>query len=583
VDKKTYKNYYGEIDLNITNNSHTQAFIFLKDYYSNNCKNSIKVLEVGCSNGYFSAVLREHGIYVYGIEPFSDEAMTNKRVDNFFYGTVEEFCKKNDKNLYSSFDAIIFGDVLEHINSPKETIISISKFLKEEGIIIASVPNITHIGIRSMINDGMWNYQKYGILDSTHIHFFSWYNLKKMFFDAGFTIKRRYNVLVPEFNVYPSVKSYSELCLGKELNVNDHTFQYVVMASRTYFNSNNCIEYMPKNIIIFSPDPLSSLTTIRLIKPLYEYASKYSANIKIFNFLQCNTSQLEWADVIILHREINVYEYEFIKLAQKRGIPIIYDIDDLLFQIPDWSANKIDQTTKELIKNTMSIVDKVTCTTQPLYNELKKISDNICIIKNVCIPSEKISNPKLKHFNEECTLVVSSSDRVIVEFLIPSIQTILNIFNHIKLVVIGNISYRFRINKNQKNIKFYAQCNENEYSKILNSINNGIGLIPLDKSLFSQCKSSIKFFHYTTCGIVTIASNVKPYSDTIINNKTGILVDNDPKLWCDAISETILNYRQRQLFLENAIMSWKDVASKNIAVEAWETLFSTLPRKDYFV
>ena len=576
-----YKDYYGKIDFNVKNNSHTQAFIFLQDYCSKKNITSPKVLEVGCSSGYFSAAMKEHGIYVYGIEPFSDEAMHHGRVDDFFHGTVEDFYNTTHSNLLQFFDVIIFGDVLEHLKEPQKTITYLSKYLKNEGIIIASVPNITHIGIRKMLEDGIWEYAKYGILDSTHLRFFSWYNLKKLFLGVGFGIERCYGVLVPEFSVYPSPSSLYEFSLSSELNTNDHVFQYVVLASREFYKECTYYENPPKNILIISPDPYSTVTDLRLLRPLSRYNAKYPSNIKVISSGACSMHHLDWTDCVIVHREISMYVFEFLKLARKKEIPIIYDTDDLLLELPAWCTSQISLIDRELIKNTMTISDAITCTTESLQRELKKYSDDVHIIPNVCIPYSLIENPKKRHFSDQCTLIIASSDSIPIDFIIPSIKAILNIYKHIKLIAIGNIAHKLAPHFND--ITTYAQCDEKKFSKLLHSIDNGIGIIPLDDTLFSSCKSAIKFWHYTACGISTIASNVKPYSNTIQNSITGILVDNEPELWCSAIAEMISNYKKRQQMLVNAIKDWENIAHENIAVEAWKNLFSSLPRKSDFM
>ena len=89
---QAYKDYYGKINFAIKNNSHTQTFLFLREHCSRKEILHPRVLEIGCSNGYFSAALRDNGVYVYGVEPYSDEALRRGRVDDFFAGTVEDFC-----------------------------------------------------------------------------------------------------------------------------------------------------------------------------------------------------------------------------------------------------------------------------------------------------------------------------------------------------------------------------------------------------------------------------------------------------------------------------------------------------------
>lgn len=574
---QAYKDYYGKINFAIKNNSHTQTFLFLREHCSRKGILQPRVLEIGCSNGYFSAALRDNGVYVYGVEPFSDEALRRGRVDDFFAGTVEDFCAAAPDELLQSFDAVIFGDVLEHLVDPKATILSASRFLKDDGVILASVPNITHIGIRAMLADGMWDYQKYGILDTTHLRFFSWRTLRDLFLDAGFGIVRRYNVLLSAFAVYPSLAAWGEQSLKQELNPRDHTFQHVVMASREAYRQMTYQTTTPQHILVLSPKPDSVLTRLRLTRPLGEFLAAHPGKLSVIHSAACNLSLLDWADVVIAHREISILEFEFLKAARQREIPVIYDTDDLLLHLPEWSLHTIPPAERALMKSTLALADRVTCTTPMLKKELEHHTDAVQVIPNVIISAAPLPVPEKRHYNSQCTLVLASSDATLVDGIVPSIYTLLKMFDTLQCVVIGNVAHKFQIPSER--IRCYDMCNEETFSQLLSGIDNGIGLLPLDDSLFSSCKSPIKFWHYTACGIVTVASNLNPYAHYIDNNVNGILLDNTPDAWCTNLSRLIRDYRKRRLLLTNALKKWQATASGKVAVDAWRALFAPLPQR----
>lgn len=571
-----FKKYHGQIDLNSFNNSHTQTFFFLHEHIENYKITSPRILEIGCSGGYFSSTLKDHGYYVYGVEPFTDEAFKEGLVDDFFYGSVEDFCTKPDSNIYHSFDAIILGDVLEHLLDPENTLIKLTAFLNPIGVIIASIPNITHIGIQRMISDRQWMYQKYGILDSTHLRFFSWTSINELFIKAGLGINRKYNVLMPEFKVYPSAESAITFSNNSPLNPELHTLQFVIRASKNSLPQKAYIDTYPKNILIISRNPGSSLTILRLIKPLHAFISTFNGKISVLQDIECQKYHLTWADVIIAHRDLSIHTLEIIREARKLGTPVIYDIDDLLTQIPEWSQGRINQTENTLIEHVISTANLVTCTSKHLQNELKKFSDNVKIVPNVLIQKKSNLENTQKHHSTECTLILASSDTVVVDFIINPLKQLCQEFPSIKIVTIGQISYALKGISSQ--LTEYKYCQPDEFSSILNSIKNGIGLIPLDNSLFSSCKSSIKYFHYTSCGIVTIASNVKPYSDDIKNGENGILVDNTTECWLNSIKKLINDSKLRQLILIKAIRTWQNYGSKETAIHAWKQAFYGLPK-----
>lgn len=574
---QAYKDYHGKINFAIKNNSHTQTFLFLQEHCSRKGIRRPRVLEIGCSGGYFSAALRDNGVYVYGVEPFSDEALRCGRVDDFFAGTVEDFCATAPEELRQAFDAVILGDVLEHLVDPGAMLVSLSRFLKDDGVILASVPNITHIGIRSMLADGMWDYQRYGILDGTHLRFFSWHTLKKLFLDAGFGIVKRYNVLQPEFSVYPSLAAWGESSLRQELDPRDHTFQHVVMASREAWRQTTYQTTTPQHILLLSPKSESVLTRLRLARPLGEFLSVHGGLLSVIPAAACNLSLLDWADVVIAHREINILEFEFLKAARQREIPIIYDTDDLLLQLPEWSLNSIPPAERALMKSTLALADRVTCTTPMLKKELERYADDVQVIPNVIIPTQPLPVPAKRHYSKECTLVLASSDAHLPEGIVPILYTLLKMFDFLQCVVIGNIVHNFQIPSER--LHCYETCGEEQFSQLLSGIDNGIGLLPLDDSLFSSCKSPIKFWHYTSCGIVSVASNRDPYAHAIDDDVNGVLLDDTPDAWCTGLSRLIRDHRKRQALLGNALKKWQTTASGKVAVEAWRALFAPLPQR----
>ncbi|AQR97836.1 methyltransferase domain-containing protein [Clostridium saccharoperbutylacetonicum] len=146
---------------------------------SKEVKENSVVLDIGCAQGRFGKTLKEMGCSIYGIDidekaveyakksGYYDEILimdiNNKSVDD----------NKKLKKMLNYFDVIIISDVLEHMSDPTNVILEFSKFLKEDGIILISVPNIAHISVLLNLMNDKFNYQDVGILDNTHLKFFT--------------------------------------------------------------------------------------------------------------------------------------------------------------------------------------------------------------------------------------------------------------------------------------------------------------------------------------------------------------------------------------------------------------------------
>ncbi len=164
----------GDIDINNKNSAHSLLVSQVDE-------NSL-VLDVGCSYGYLGEwLIKNKNCTVYGIEV--DKIALNKVKSEGLYRDVFEidldYIEKNlseferfDK-LEIEFDYIICGDVIEHLKDPTTVLAILLEKLKEEGKVLISIPNIANIDVVLNLIDGRFNYSQVGILDSTHLRFFT--------------------------------------------------------------------------------------------------------------------------------------------------------------------------------------------------------------------------------------------------------------------------------------------------------------------------------------------------------------------------------------------------------------------------
>ena len=160
-----------------------------------------RVLEVGCSSGYFSKRLRDNGCAVIGIEidPRSAE-MAKEYCEDVIIGDVETM----DRLPYpkASFDLILFADVLEHLKDPLHVLVKLSSWLRDDGHIVCSIPNVAHIYVRLNLLLGRWDYEDIGLMDKTHLRFFTRSTARKLVEDAGFSIEElEYSSWIPYFRI----------------------------------------------------------------------------------------------------------------------------------------------------------------------------------------------------------------------------------------------------------------------------------------------------------------------------------------------------------------------------------------------
>ena len=145
-----------------------------------------RVLDVGCGTGSVSRLIREHRhATLVGIEPNADRAaICRERGIEVHSG----YLTSGLLATLGQFDAIVFADVLEHLSDPSAMLRLIRPALKPGGVVVASVPNIANWTVRARLLFGRFNYSESGIMDATHLRWFTQRTVRELFDRSGFVI-----------------------------------------------------------------------------------------------------------------------------------------------------------------------------------------------------------------------------------------------------------------------------------------------------------------------------------------------------------------------------------------------------------
>lgn len=148
----------------------------------------MRVLDVGCGHGNMAKRLKsERDIEVIGIEKEGRAVNTAKdNVDKLIIGDVEDLKLPFEQGY---FDCIVYGDILEHLKEPWKVLKKHTYFLRKGGYCMASIPNISHYSVIKGLMNNKWEYTASGIMDETHLRFFTLEGIRRMFKDAGYAIE----------------------------------------------------------------------------------------------------------------------------------------------------------------------------------------------------------------------------------------------------------------------------------------------------------------------------------------------------------------------------------------------------------
>lgn len=143
------------------------------------------VLEIGPASGYVSRCLVEAGCRVTGIEADMDAVRSAEQAGvRLICGSVED--EEILGRIQAGFDVIVLADVLEHLRRPEQTLLRMRDLLNPGGYAVVSLPNIANWKTRVALLFGRFDYRDEGILDRTHLRFFTKRSAEAMIRGAGY-------------------------------------------------------------------------------------------------------------------------------------------------------------------------------------------------------------------------------------------------------------------------------------------------------------------------------------------------------------------------------------------------------------
>lgn len=147
------------------------------------------VLDVGCSSGEFGRALRSSVDLdlLVGLEPNRAAVQLAEEIYDLVFPHPLEAAP--DELLGMRFDVAVFNDVLEHMADPGQALAAVRPLLNEGGVVVASIPNVRHLSVTGpLVVLGRFDYSDSGILDTTHLRFFTAASIRELFAAAGFTV-----------------------------------------------------------------------------------------------------------------------------------------------------------------------------------------------------------------------------------------------------------------------------------------------------------------------------------------------------------------------------------------------------------
>jgi SAM-dependent methyltransferase len=153
-----------------------------------------RLLDVGSAQGVLARKFTELGFEVTCIEGSAELAALGR--DKCHEMIVADLDKPLPQ-LTGQFDVIVYGDILEHLRNPLEVFKGFNRYLRPNGRVIVSLPNVAHAWVRLNLLGGRFQYADRGILDRTHLRFFTLRSFQDFLHDAGLQVEEIVATPVP--------------------------------------------------------------------------------------------------------------------------------------------------------------------------------------------------------------------------------------------------------------------------------------------------------------------------------------------------------------------------------------------------
>lgn len=304
--EKRNKYYKAELHLTLNEENNSQATI------ANQVKENSVVLDVGCGAGTLGKLLKtEKGCRVYGID-IDKKALrfAKKKYDGVMDVSVSEPESRKYKKVMRSkrkYDVIIFADLLEHIQDPGRLLYDFSKKLSQGGKFLISIPNVAHWDIILGLLKNNFNYDTTGLLDTTHIRFYT-YN---SFLDLISNINEKYKTNL-KARLIGTTKANPEASINDLTNMNKFFSEHLT-------NFQNIFEVSPTTI----KDERTKLKDDQTFLEILEHENQYRYLIEDNKnkAKDIDTLTRECKELIEqqqkLETKLNQYELKYGELSEK--------------------------------------------------------------------------------------------------------------------------------------------------------------------------------------------------------------------------------------------------------------------------
>lgn len=462
--------------------------------------NSRAVLEIGCGTGQLARAfrLRAPEVRYWGIEshaPADDTAAAF--LDRLILGDVEDpatLKALDDARGETLFDCVVFGDVLEHLHDPWQTLQALRERMSPGGTCCVCIPNVAHWSLLLEQLRGRWTYASSGLLDRTHLRFFTRDSALAMMRSAGWTPTETHpRVIWPE-KTKAAVTALSRF--AREMNIPPGVIQMNTAAYQWVIRASNGEAPPPLRVVAIGLPKQAGVTEARVDHPLRMMNSLPGVSA---NWGPNAAAGLASGPpgVLMLHRTFLIDDKStaILRTAIANGWVVVHDMDD---DPEHW------ETFRRTRHQAFSAVHAVTVSTEPLAAKLRQWNPHVRVFANAVpefpdiAPRTPKSGGRLRFFFG--ALNREGDWRQIIEGIHRAAQ---ELGDRAAFVVVHDKAFFDALPPAQQNI-FLPTLPYEGYMNALRQCD--VALLPLADTPFNRMKSDLKLVESLSVGAVPICS-----------------------------------------------------------------------------
>lgn len=474
------------------------------------------VLDIGCHKGMLGAAYRNLNprARVYGV----DNNLDAVRVAAARLHEVACLDIERDPlpfEVPGGYDCIIYGDVLEHLRDPWRVMREHAQLLSPRGVMLICVPNIAYWSVALRLMSGSFDYEEQGVLDRTHLRWFTLATMEKALAETGLVICD----VTPRVFDRPQAEAAADLLKPAldALGVSREHYlarcapmQFVWRARRT--------PATPIAIRSTMLKPFGAVSDVRVIYPMRAVMTDPSVSVQIGDIASFPTPSEHQPAICVLHRPLLLGQegIQYFRLLLQRGFLVVTEFDDY----PDFMPELQDETLMNF-----RAAHAVQTSTEVLAESLRAQNPEVAVFRNGIAelqPPANFGSP------EQLTFFFGAINRAADwQPLMPAINAAASVLGgRLRFQVVHDEAFFEALDTPHKS--FTPTCDHQTYLGLLAQAE--ISFMPLRDTPFNRAKSDLKFIEAAAARAVALASPTV-YEQSIEDGVTGLIFRSEADLY----------------------------------------------------